>query len=491
MAVPRRRVGIFAGVGKHLFDPTLGVAYADTDCQKLADAFCHKQRFGFTEKNVRILRASDPNPANRPLRSVLLATIWDDLAGEKIDLLVLYLAMHGVEHDGHTYLVPQDGIARHRETLISLRDLLAKMAGVDARQRLVIFDGCHGGGVGRILPASFASDIGDMADLTVLSACDIGEASHECHERRGGVYSGFFTDALHEEPIDSENRLPLSRVHERAARSTKAWADERGYKQSPRDFANRRTTIDLLPPSGDMMPVPRKIEDKTLRTSTIIRILKHLLKDHRMRIGLGPFFIRIYARLSSFAVADNEKWRQLDPSYFDLVKEERDLLLELMHAGAYVKLVLSWDADDLMDFRKVDLEQRLLQLRKVFSEVLEDERQTARFLVVRSPNHDRNFLALDDLYVIIGRKLNGPEGGVDVTQILQDPTAVRDEIGFFDTAFENAFKEMCREEGRDPDETDNAALLRSALLEIEAGLRILRNGPSLPHRAGHSKPPPR
>jgi hypothetical protein len=473
---PHRRLGIFAGVGQHDFDPSYSLRYADDDCRKLSDAFCHEQRFGFIAESMRILRSSAPRPADRPLRSVLLANLWDGLAGKKTDLLVLFLAMHGVELNGRTYLVPQDGIARHRETLISLGDLLTGMSRVDARQRLVIFDGCHGGGVGgRRLPASFASEIGDMPELTVLSACDIGEASYDCQELQGGVYTHYLAEALREEPIDADNRLPLSRAHERAERFTKEWAAQHGVVQSPRDFANRRTTINLFPPSGDVLPLPRRATNKKDRTGYIIEALRHILEHHRDRIGLGHFCIRIYARLSSFAVADDENWQHLDQEYFELVKEERDLLKELLAAGARVKLVLSWDATDLMQFRQVDLEKRLHQLYEFFDEVRRDHRLTARFSVVRTPIHDRNLLALDDLYVFIGRKL-GLAGGLDVTQIIQDAAGVRDEIGFFDAVFDEAFRNLCTEEKLDSAKTDNAELLRLALLEIRAGLRILEKG---------------
>ncbi len=482
----RRRVGVFAGVGTHLYKPSLTLPYAEADCQKLVNALCHEERFGFTRGNVRLLRTSDSDPTNWPLRNTLLAQVWEDPAVEQIDLLVLFLAMHGVEREGRTYLVPADGMVSHLETLIPLGALLRKVSRVDARQRLVIFDGCHGGGVrgSPPLPPSFAAEISDLADVTVLSACDIGETSHESHDLQGGVYTHYLAEALRDEPIDTENRLPLSRVHERAEHRTKEWATQQGVQQSPRDFANRRTTINLFPPSGDVIPLPRRAKDKTLRTRCIIMALRHILEHHRDRIGLGHFCIRIYARLSSFAVADNENWRQLDLAYFRLVKEERDLLMDLLAAGARVKLVLSWDAKDLMKFRQVDLEKRLAQLGAFFATVLSDDRKTARFSVVRTPIHDRNLLALDDLYVFIGRKL-GRAGGLDVTQIIQDVAGVHDEIGFFDAVFDEAFRNLCDEEKLDASRTDNAALLRSALLEIQAGLRILKDGPRLPGKPGY------
>lgn len=483
-SIPRRRVVICAGVGKHFFDPHCSLRYADDDCRKIVEAICYRQRFGFNLDDARILGCSAPRAADRPLRSVLLANLWDELAEEKIDLLVLYLAMHGVEHNGRTYLVPEDGVPRHRETLISLGDLLTMMSRVDARQRLVIYDGCHGGGVGaRRLPASFASEICDMPELTVLSACDIGEASYDCQELQGGVYTHYLAEALREEQIDADNRLPLSRVHERAERLTKEWAAEHGVVQSPRDFANRRTTINLFPPSGDVLPLPRQTTNKKDRTVNIVEALRHILEHHRDRISLGHFCIRIYARLSSFAVADDENWQHLDQEYFELVRDERDLLMELLDAGARVKLVLSWDATDLMEFQQVDLEKRLRQLYKFFDDMRMDDRRTARFSVVRTPIHDRNLLALDNFYVFIGRKL-GLAGGLDVTQIIQDPAGVSDEIGFFDAVFDEAFRNLCEEENLSSSKPDNAELLRLALLEIKAGLRLLETRP-LPAKPGH------
>jgi hypothetical protein len=493
-ASPCRRFAILAGVREYYYgSPAL--PYAESDCKKFGDALCSGQRLGFTSDNMLVLLGSDTRPGHRPNRSMLLTGIWKDLAGAKIDLLVLFLAMHGVEHDGRTYLVPQDGIVGHPETLIPLAALLEKMAGVDARQRLVVFDGCHGGGIRQSgpLPASFASEIGAIPDITVLSACDIGEASHESDALRGGVFTHYFSRALRRQHIDTNNQLPLSRVYERAERQTNAWAHQHGVKQSPRDFANRRTTINLFPPSGDVIPLKRYIRGKKQRTRCIIRVLRHLLQYHRTRIGLGPFCLRIRARLSSFAIADDEAWRRLDPKYFRLVKEERELLMDLVAAGAHVKLILSWTAEDVMtfkkaEFKKVDLKRRLIRLQAFFAGVLSDPLRTACFSVVRTTTHGQNLLFLDDLYMIEGRRVDGTEGGMDFTETIQEPKAVRTEIGFFDVAFRAAFEKLCRDEGRDPLKTDNAALLTSALNEIQAGLRILENEPPCGSDLGSSGP---
>jgi hypothetical protein len=233
-----------------------------------------------------------------------------------------------------------------------------------------------------------------------------------------------------------------------------------------------------------VIPLPRYIDNKTLRTRYIITVLRHILQYHKTRIVHGPFCLRIQARLSSFAIADNENWRQLDREYFRLVKEERDLLMDLVAAGAHVKLILSWDATDVMTFEKVDLKRRLIRLQSFFSGVLSDPLKTARFSVVRTHRHGQNLLFLDDLYMINGRKTDGTEGGVDFTDTIQDPTAVRIEIGFFEVAFRKAFEKLCSDEGRDPLKTDNAALLTSALNEIQAGLRILEKEPFGPDAIG-------
>jgi hypothetical protein len=129
--ITRRRVAVLAGVDNYYYDGVPPLRYAEADCEKLRDALCHVQRYGFTSDDVRLLRGSESLPHNQPLRSMLLAGIWQELAGAKIDLLVLYLAMHGIEHDGRTYLVPQDGVVGHPETLVPLGAPLAE----DGRRR--------------------------------------------------------------------------------------------------------------------------------------------------------------------------------------------------------------------------------------------------------------------------------------------------------------------------------------------------------------------
>jgi hypothetical protein len=158
------------------------------------------------------LELSDSAPGDTtrpPLKSVIEGTVTEFFNTSRAqDRLVLLFVGHAVEIGDEAYLVPIEGELRVKETLISLRWLLDRLAACKARQKVLILDVCrfdpargverpNAGPMGPKLDAALANP---PAGVQVWSACVAGQHSYEGYVEvpTGVVHAGFFLDELFE-----------------------------------------------------------------------------------------------------------------------------------------------------------------------------------------------------------------------------------------------------------------------------------------------------
>lgn len=445
----KRRVAFLVGINNYWFGRWPRLEFAESDCYKLAEALCQPQ-YGFSREDMHILTGSAKEPSQQPIRSnFLYGNLFAEISSEPLDMLIFFFAGHGEEVDGQSYLVPADGIrGRIPETCVRLASIVEQISNFPARQKLMIFDICHGGGVrgdSPSLPPSFTSETKGVHGAVVLSACDVGELSYEDSMLKGGVFTHFWCEGLQGavEPLP-QSSISVFDVQKYAEGKVLEWAKRNSVNQNPQIWAANAPTIYLTPTyvPSESQQLLFYLTDRISRTETIVHNIQQLLKR-----PLPPdYCVRISATVSSFATSENEPRRDSNPQYHALLLKERDSLIQLLRKGASLKMILSWNLDMYFQYPDASLEgapHRLTQLRNFCHEILKDKDLLSRIVIVKTPVRDRNLLFLGTDYFFEGRKLR-VGSGFDATQQITDSEVIEREIEMFDVLFDDSVNYVCR-----------------------------------------------
>lgn len=447
----KRRAAFLVGINNYWFGKWPRLEFAESDCYKFAEALCQPQ-YGFSREDMRILTGSAKDPSKQPIRNnFLFDNLFSEISSEPLDLLIFFFAGHGEEVDGQSYLVPADGIrGRIPETCVRLASIVEQISNFPARQKLIIFDICHSGGVrgeSPSLPPSFTSETKGVRGAVVLSACDVGELSYEDSILKGGVFTHFWCDGLQAVQPSLQSPISVFDVQKYAEGKVLEWAKRNRVSQNPQIWASNAPTIYLTPTrvQSESQHILTSITDPISRTETIVRNVQHLLKR-----PLPPdYCVRISATVSSFATSENEPRKDRNPQYHALLLEERDNLTQLLRTGASLKMILSWNLDMYFQYPDASIEgapNRLMQLRNFCQEILKDKDLLSRTVIVKTPVRDRNLLFLGTDYFFEGRKLR-VGSGFDATQLITEYDIIKDEIEMFDVLFDDSVNYVCRMHG--------------------------------------------
>jgi hypothetical protein len=234
--------------------------------------------------------------------------------------------------------------------------------------------------------------------------------------------------------------------------------------------------------------LPPFLTDPISRTQKIVDILREMRRD---RDRFEGYCVRIRARLSSFAISDDEPfvhaWTVGDPRLHDLLREERDALVDLFQRGTSLKVILSWNLAEYLaypDASRAVVAARFRELRKFCRRVLGGDDLTSRLEIIRLPNPERNQLILGTSYLFEGRKLKVREGGFDATQVIGDPEVIENEIKMFDTLFEDGLNYVCARGGIPAGPDRNRRLLQAMITDIEGDIRSLKGEDRMGPRDG-------
>ncbi|MBY0522236.1 MAG: sigma-70 family RNA polymerase sigma factor [Gemmataceae bacterium] len=142
-------------------------------------------------------KAPTPYPPSRQVVGDTLDMFLDDCCGEQ-DRIVVTFVGHAVMLDETPYLMPIDGVAESKETLIALPWLYERLAKCKARQKVLILDVCRfdpsrgtvRGRVEKMAAAWFDAAMNKTPEgVEVLTACTAGQFSLE-YERKGSEVEG-------------------------------------------------------------------------------------------------------------------------------------------------------------------------------------------------------------------------------------------------------------------------------------------------------------
>jgi len=210
--------------------------FAHADASALAERLAG--RCGFD--TIRLL--VDESGEKEPLL-VNIVTAIRDIASElrSDDLFLFFFAGHGVEKDGHGYLLASDSLQAYPEhSSLSLELLRKTFAHLSASERILLLDACRNSpDAGRADAANCMGDVisRDIASAArsrsasgtsgtttaLLSACRSGQRAYEWPDKGHGVFTHYLVEGLDGAAWQGEE-LEFDRLAEYAANQVRQWA---------------------------------------------------------------------------------------------------------------------------------------------------------------------------------------------------------------------------------------------------------------------------
>ncbi len=180
--------------------------FARADATSLAGRL--RDRCGFD--HVRLL--ADDSGKDEPLL-VNIVSALSDTAGElrTDDLFLLFFAGHGVERDGHGYLLARDSIQAFPEHGSLSLDLLRKtLSHFSAGKRILLVDACRNSPdtgradaanpmsevISRDIVAAARSNLTGGTTTALMSACSSGQRAYEWPAKNHGVFTHYLLEGL-------------------------------------------------------------------------------------------------------------------------------------------------------------------------------------------------------------------------------------------------------------------------------------------------------
>ena len=232
-----QRWALVIGISDYVNVPKL--RFARQDAEQLAATLIND--CGFPKENVVLMTdAVDARTSKYPTYGNVRARINQlaTVAKEK-DVLFVSFSGHGVNLDGQGYLVPVDGSANDRFSLVPLSWVKSTIETCAAHQRLLVLDACHAGAKsGGESPAkALLSPLSGAAFMT-LASCDSDELSHERADTKHGVFTTALIEGLRgaadrEAEGNRDNAVTASELFHFASLRVRQWCLASGKTQTP------------------------------------------------------------------------------------------------------------------------------------------------------------------------------------------------------------------------------------------------------------------
>jgi uncharacterized caspase-like protein len=205
-----KRWALLIGVDQYQDSNITPLRGAANDAQSLKDTLV--KYAGFPPDQVIVLSTSEPGE-RQPTRTNVLKRL-SNLAGlvPKDGLLLVSFAGHGIDRQGHGFLIPSDAtltddIGLLEETAISVNHIKQRIRDTGVKQVMILLDACRSYPTGRSntanpLTIGFTKDFSfdvrnrEVNAFVVLYATSIGDRAYEYGEKRRGYFSWAITQAL-------------------------------------------------------------------------------------------------------------------------------------------------------------------------------------------------------------------------------------------------------------------------------------------------------
>lgn len=215
-----KKYALLIGVEEYRDKMISRLQFARADATTLAERL--RNRCSFDEVHV----LSDETGENEPLL-VNIVTALRDTAAElrQEDLFLFFFAGHGIEKDGHGYLLARDSLQAFPEHgSLSLELLRKTFETLNASKRIILLDACRnspdagradadnrlGDVICRDIVAAARSRLSSGATTALLSACQSGQRAREWPAKGHGVFTYYLLDGMdgaawHGESLDFDD----------------------------------------------------------------------------------------------------------------------------------------------------------------------------------------------------------------------------------------------------------------------------------------------
>ena len=228
-----RKHALLVGVEEYRDKMISRLQFARADAMALAERL--RERCAFD--HVRLL--TDESDEGGP-DLVNIVTALRDMAGElrEEDLFLFFFAGHGVEKDGHGYLLARDSIQAFPEHgSLSLELLRKTFERLSAGKRILLLDACRnspdagradapncmGDVISRDIVAAARSRQTAGTTTALLSACRSGQRAYEWPAKGHGVFTQYLVEGL-DGAAWSGGKLEFRSLAGYAARQVRHWA---------------------------------------------------------------------------------------------------------------------------------------------------------------------------------------------------------------------------------------------------------------------------
>ncbi len=265
-ADPTQLYAVVAGVSKYR-DDKLNLRYAAKDADDFATALTLAANRFFGADKVHVTRLTG---ATRPGRAELDKALGDLKATKAGDVIVVYLAGHGVTtggQDGDWHYLSADAQAADvtsastlQKVGLSSKELIELLKAVPARKQVMILDTCHSGRLveklteKRDVPGSQVRALERVKDRTgmhVLAGCAADSVSYEATRYGQGLLTYSLLLAMHGAKLREGEYVDVSDLFEFAADKVPELARDIGGVQRPT----------IASPRGASFPIGRLTTD--------------------------------------------------------------------------------------------------------------------------------------------------------------------------------------------------------------------------------------
>ena len=244
---------------------SLDLRYAAKDADDFAAAVALAAANLFGKDRTRVAALTSSGDAkSKPTRANVLAAL-DALVRESKpeDVVVVYLAGHGVSADGDFFYLTADSTtgelkdAAAKATAVSSKDLTDRLKEVPARKQVLVFDTCASGQFVKLLasargvPGSQVRAMESLKDRTgtfVLAGCAADAVSYESNRFGQGVLTYSLLQGMRGGALKDGDVVDVGRLFDFAAEKVPEFARDLGGVQQP---------VVAIPKGGQSIPLGR------------------------------------------------------------------------------------------------------------------------------------------------------------------------------------------------------------------------------------------
>jgi hypothetical protein len=231
------RWALLVGVNHYADAAISSLRVCTSDVQAVYDILAAS---GYAPDQTRLL-LSPGTPASPATRAeVLSALVSMAQAADEGDWLLFYFSGHGIDHDGHAYLLPSD--ARYTtigDTGINLDRVKQILQDSAAQAKVIILDACHSGAQIGKAPSGMTEDFvrhvfEEAEGLAILASCKQKQVSWEWPEQGRSVFTHYLLEGLSgAADLDKKGFVTVEDVSRYVTDKVKTWAVQRSRVQTP------------------------------------------------------------------------------------------------------------------------------------------------------------------------------------------------------------------------------------------------------------------